>query len=133
LISSGVEFTAKLAQRCVSEELVVISGGARGVDSIAQDAALSNGGRAVAILANGLEKIIQRREIRESILANKLLLLSPFHPNVPFRAYNAMERNKFVYALSDYTVVISSTEKKGGTWAGATENLKAQCTSFRQR
>jgi len=124
--NAGVEFTAKLAQMCANEELIVISGGARGVDTIAQDTALHNGGRALAILANGLEQIIQRREVREYILGNKLLLLSPFHPKVPFRAYNAMERNKFVYAMSDYTVVISAVEKKGGTWAGATENLKAR-------
>lgn len=122
--SAGVEFTTKLAQRCASEELVVISGGARGVDSIAQDTALNNGGRALAILANGLEQVIQRREVREYILGNKLLLLTPFHPKVPFRVYNAMERNKFVYAMSDYSVVISAVEKKGGSWAGATENLK---------
>jgi len=122
--NAGVEFTVKLAQRCAGEEMVVISGGARGVDSIAQDTALNYGGRALAILANGLDKIIQRREVRENILNNKLLLLSPFHPNAAFRVYNAMERNKFVYALSDYAVVVSAVEKKGGTWAGATENLK---------
>ncbi|OLN32598.1 DNA-processing protein DprA [Desulfosporosinus metallidurans] len=124
--SAGVEFTAKLAQKCANEELVVISGGARGVDSIAQDTALNNGGRVLSILANGLEKIIQRREVRKNILENKMLLLTPFHPKVPFHAYNAMERNKFVYAMSNYTVVISAAEKKGGTWTGAAENLKAQ-------
>ena len=35
-----------------------------------------------------------------------------------------MERNKYVYALSDFVVVISSDYNKGGTWAGATENIK---------
>ena len=35
-----------------------------------------------------------------------------------------MEINKYVYSLSNFAVVISSDYNKGGTWAGATENLK---------
>ena len=35
-----------------------------------------------------------------------------------------MARNKFIYALSDASVVVSSALEKGGTWQGATENLK---------
>jgi len=37
-----------------------------------------------------------------------------------------MGRNKLVYALADYALVIASDAGKGGTWAGATEALKAK-------
>lgn len=43
---------------------------------------------------------------------------------MPFRTFAAMERNKYIYALSDFVVVVSSDYNKGGTWAGAVENLK---------
>ena len=36
----------------------------------------------------------------------------------------AMERNKYIYALSNGTVVVRSDLEKGGTWAGAVEALK---------
>jgi|LSQX01.1.fsa_nt_gb DNA processing protein len=35
-----------------------------------------------------------------------------------------MGRNKLIYAMSHYAVVISAVEGKGGTWSGAIENLK---------
>jgi len=36
-----------------------------------------------------------------------------------------MGRNKIIYGSADYAVVVSSDYRKGGTWAGATEALKA--------
>lgn len=36
---------------------------------------------------------------------------------------NAMQRNKYIYALSDIGLVINSDLNKGGTWAGAVEQL----------
>jgi DNA processing protein len=37
----------------------------------------------------------------------------------------AMARNKLIYALSDFGLVIASDAEKGGTWAGAEEALKS--------
>ena len=36
-----------------------------------------------------------------------------------------MGRNKIIYALSEYALVVASDAKTGGTWAGATEALRA--------
>jgi predicted Rossmann fold nucleotide-binding protein DprA/Smf involved in DNA uptake len=36
-----------------------------------------------------------------------------------------MGRNKLIYTLADYAVVVASDAEKGGTWAGATQALKA--------
>jgi len=42
-----------------------------------------------------------------------------------------MGRNKIIYGLSDYTIVVSSEFQTGGTWAGATEALKtSSCAVF---
>ena len=41
-------------------------------------------------------------------------------------AFFEMGRNKIIYALSDWSLVVDATPNKGGTWAGATENLKHQ-------
>ncbi|ACV62201.1 conserved hypothetical protein [Desulfofarcimen acetoxidans DSM 771] len=121
----GSYFAEKLAGRCVTEGLTVVSGGARGVDMIAQNSALRSGGKVISVLSNSMETSIRQRENREAIVAGRLLLLSSTHPKAPFNVYNAMDRNKYIYALSHYAVVVSSEENKGGTWTGATENLKA--------
>jgi len=62
----GAGFAARLAERCVDEGLIVISGGARGVDKIAQDSALAAGGKAVSILADSLEARLRQRQVREA-------------------------------------------------------------------
>ena len=54
----------------------------------------------------------------------KLLLMSAISPKSGFTVYHAMNRNKYIYCLSKTTVVVSSDYNKGGTWAGATENIK---------
>lgn len=120
----GLNFTKKLAARCAREGLTIISGGARGVDTIAQNIALEEGGKVISILSDSLARKIKYKEIRESIMKGNLLLLSSVNPKAGFAVYSAMERNKYIYALSNFAVVVSSDNNKGGTWAGATENLK---------
>jgi predicted Rossmann fold nucleotide-binding protein DprA/Smf involved in DNA uptake len=120
----GLEFTKILSEKCTNDGYSIISGGAKGVDSIAQNAALQNDGTVISIVSDSLATKIRSRDYREAILKNKLLMVSAVHPNMTFKAYNAMDRNKFIYTLSQFTVVVSSDYNKGGTWAGATENLK---------
>lgn len=54
-----------------------------------------------------------------------LPLATPYSPHASFNVGKAMARNKLIYALSDYGLVIASDAQKGGTWAGAEEALKA--------
>lgn len=103
--------------------VALVSGGARGIDGAATDGALAAGGAAVSVLAEGLESRAMRRENRNAIAEGRLLLLSPYDPNAAFNVGNAMQRNKLIYALSDAALVVCSDAGKGGTWAGAQEQL----------
>ncbi|MDD3894264.1 MAG: DNA-processing protein DprA [Syntrophomonadaceae bacterium] len=120
----ATNFTEQLSKRCTYDGLNIISGGARGVDSIAESVSNSSDGTTVIIVADNMERKIRNKDTREAVMRKQSLILSPFRPDMPFQAYAAMERNKYVYALSDFVVIISSDFNKGGTWAGATENLK---------
>lgn len=120
----GLEFTQKIAHKIVKEGYSLVSGGARGADSISQEEVLSNGGKVAAFIADSMITKIKKKEIREAIMSNNLLLMSAINPKSGFTVYSAMDRNKYIYCLSDITVVVSSDYDKGGTWAGATENLK---------
>ena len=119
----GVEFARGVAESCARHKVQVISGGARGVDSEAMVACVGTGGRAVGILADSLARQAVSK-FREGIVEGTLLLISPFEPEAHFLIGNAMARNKLIYALSDFALVVSSEYNTGGTWAGATENLK---------
>ncbi|MET0155746.1 MAG: DNA-processing protein DprA [Rickettsiales bacterium] len=101
----------------------LISGGAKGIDQAAMRGALEAGGKACGVLADSLEKTAMIRENRNLLLAGRLALISPYDPNAGFNVGNAMQRNKLIYALADVSLVASSDVNKGGTWAGAVEQL----------
>lgn len=101
----------------------LISGGAKGIDQSAMRGALDAGGRVVGVLADGLERVSLRRDIRNWLLQGQLVLISPYDPSAGFNIGNAMQRNKLMYALADASLVVASDLNKGGTWAGATEAL----------
>lgn len=124
--SDGEAFTRKTADACASNNMPVISGGARGVDQIAMTAALDSGGITIGILAENLLKKSLERNARKAISDGKLLLITPYHPNDRFTVAAAMGRNKLIYAMADYGLVVSAEHKKGGTWAGATEELERE-------
>ena len=124
--SDGENFTRNAADLCAYNKIPVISGGARGVDQIAMNAALDAGGITIGVLAENLLKKSLERKARNAISNRQLLLISPFHPNARFTVGTAMGRNKLIYALADYGLVVSADHKKGGTWAGATEELKRE-------
>lgn len=122
--AEGEAFTQKVAQACADADMAVVSGGARGVDQVAMLSVLEAGGKAVGILADSLQKAALAGKYRQAIRDKRLVLVSPFHPGSRFNVGNAMGRNKYIYALADFALIISSEIKKGGTWAGATEELK---------
>ena len=101
----------------------LISGAARGTDLQAMRGALENGGSAVGVLSNGLEQAATNNEHRELIADGRLTLISPYDPGAGFNIALAMGRNKLIYALADAALVVQSDMGKGGTWAGATEQL----------
>jgi predicted Rossmann fold nucleotide-binding protein DprA/Smf involved in DNA uptake len=120
----GEAFCRRVAELCASNQVPVVSGGARGVDRISMTAALEAGGVTIGIVAENLLRKSVERGNRQAIAEGRLLLLSPYHPNARFTVGTAMGRNKLIYAMADYTLIVSADLGKGGTWAGAAEELK---------
>jgi predicted Rossmann fold nucleotide-binding protein DprA/Smf involved in DNA uptake len=115
----------KMGEICGQRGLVLYSGGAKGVDEKSMEAALNGmDGYSVGILAHSLIDEMRRTEYRKAIARKRLCLATPFLTNKGFQIWKAMARNKIIYALADFAVVIRSDSGKGGTWAGAMENLR---------
>jgi hypothetical protein len=87
-------------------------------------AALQGGGLVTGVPSEGLSKVARAAEVRRYVVDDRLCLISPYGPDSPFSAGNAMGRNKIIYALADTTLVIATDKDTGGTWAGATEALR---------
>jgi len=121
-------FTKNTVQKTIERGYGVVSGGAKGCDSIAEEEALSAGGHAIAYLSDSMMRKLKQPQAIHGIQQGKLLVLSAAKPDAGFHAGIAMMRNKYIYAQSSATIVIKSDLKKGGTWTGAVENLKHQWT-----
>lgn len=124
--AGAIDFTQRFAGACTSEDIPIIAGGARGVDAEAISAAIIEGGRAVGVLADSLSRAITARRYRDHLRDGMLTLASPFDPSAGFNVGNAMSRNKIIYALGDWSLVVTCASQSGGTWAGAVENLKSR-------
>ena len=118
-----IEYTERVGQLAAEAEVQIVSGGARGVDQAAMRGSLAAGGHAIGVLGNNLERAALNRGNREPLMDGRLVLVSSFDPAVRFRGWQAMERNKQIYALADAALVVNSDLGHGGTWAGATEQL----------
>ena len=120
---SLIDYTMAVGRLSARAGRTLVSGGAKGIDQAAMRGALEAGGKVSGVLADSLEKTTMNREHRNLLLDGQLVLISPYDPSAGFNVGNAMQRNKLIYALADASLVVSSDLNKGGTWAGATEQL----------
>ncbi len=119
-----IEYTEGVGRLAAKAGRTLVSGAARGIDQAAMRGALQAQGQAIGVLADSLETTALNREHRDLLLEERLVLISPYDPAAGFNVGNAMQRNKLIYALADAALVVSSDYKKGGTWAGASEQLQ---------
>ena len=129
--AAGTQYASEISRKAVDAGLAVVSGGARGTDRIAMNAALEADGFAVGALADSLEATIRKPDVGALLLEGRLVLVTPYAPSAGFSVGAAMGRNKVIYGLSDFAVIVSSDFRTGGTWSGAIEALKADwCPVF---
>jgi DNA processing protein len=128
---AGTLFAREAGRKIAESGLPVISGGARGTDRLAMEGALQSEGFAIGALADSLEATIRKADVRDFVINGRLALLTPYSPTAGFSVGAAMGRNKVIYGLADFAIVVSSDYQTGGTWAGASEALKTNwCPVF---
>lgn len=118
-----IRYTEHVGRLSAEAHRSVVSGGAKGVDRAAMFGALDTDGEVVGVMADSLDKAALNRENRGPLMSGKLALISPYDPASGFHVGHAMQRNKFIYALADSALVVTSDFEKGGTWTGAIEQI----------
>lgn len=131
---NAVKFTETFVEKAVQSGFAVSSGGAKGIDSIAEKACQNFGGESIITVSDSLSKKITDPYVRSALLKGSSVYLSLVNPMSRFTNYNAMARNKIIYALSEYAMVVTCSfvadkngkplASKGGTWVGAHECFK---------
>lgn len=113
--SYGKEVTFKLAYDLAKRGLIIISGLAIGVDTIAHKAALDAGGTTIAVLAGGVDTIYPatNRGLAQEILDNNGAIVSEYEPGTLARDFQFLDRNRIVSGLSDAVIVTEAATRSG--------------------
>lgn len=126
----SLDFTSNVAKKAVGEGKVVVSGFAKGIDRQALDIALSNNGKSIIVLPQGIMTFSSGfREYYRPTVEGRLLTISTFHPKAPWCKELAMARNTIIYGLSD-EIYTAQSDSKGGTWSGVLDGLRRGRTIY---
>ncbi|PWU13194.1 MAG: DNA methyltransferase [Verrucomicrobia bacterium] len=119
----GIQVATSCSKRLATHEINVVSGYAHGVDLAAHRGALEAGGTTTFVLAEGILNFHLKQELRppvENGASDRYLVLSEFPPGLPWKAHNAMARNRTICGLTDALVVVESGTEGGTFEAGKT-------------
>lgn len=121
---NDILFVQSAVRNVLKNGHMIVSGGAKGCDSIAEETALDAGGAAIAYLSDSMLRKLRNAKTLQAVQRGALLLLSVAKPDAGFHTGIAMMRNRYIYAQSEATLIVKSDYNKGGTWSGAVENLR---------
>lgn len=119
----GLQVARDCARLLAAEHINVVSGYAHGIDLAAHHAGLAAGGTTTLVLAEGILHFKLKEPLREVVSEgdlSRLLVVSEFPPGLPWRAHNAMARNRTICGLSHALIVIESGLDGGTFEAGKT-------------
>ena len=112
--AEGRKRTKALAVELCRRDVVVVSGLAEGVDTVAHEMAIEVGGRTIAVLGTPLDKCYpaKNRDLFERIKKDHLAV-SQFPAGYPSRPQNFPIRNRTMALISDATVIVEAGQKSG--------------------
>ena len=115
MTSYGAMVTAKISSELAAKKVTIVSGLARGVDTQAHKGALSVGGRTVAVLGCGLDRVYppQNFQLALDIVEKGGALVSEYPLGYSIAASNFAARNRIISGLSKAIVVVEGAAKSG--------------------
>ncbi|MDQ0230547.1 DNA-processing protein DprA [Metabacillus malikii] len=98
----------------VYERWVIVSGMAKGIDTLAHKASINDGGKTVAVIAGGLNNVYPKENIElASELAANHLILSEHTPSTEPQKWHFPMRNRIISGLSLGTIIIQAKKRSG--------------------
>jgi DNA processing protein len=114
LTTYGRDATVALVLGLVRAGYVILSGLARGIDSIAHRTALDVGGDTVGVLGTGLDvSCPPEHEELAALMAERGCLITEFPLGTPPLKYHFPQRNRLIAGLARAVLVVEAPEKSG--------------------
>lgn len=116
---NGLRRAAKLTRLLAEEGIIILSGLAEGIDTVAHQTAIEVGSKTIAVLGNSVDQFfpVKNKELQETIMRDHLVV-SQFPSGYPSKRENFPQRNRVMALLSDATVIIEAQDKSGSLHQG---------------
>jgi DNA processing protein len=110
----GKQVAMEIASELGRRGITVVSGLARGVDAVAHQAAVQAGGRSLAVLGSGVDRLYppEHRHLAEEITQHGALI-SDYPPGTAPDAANFPPRNRIISGLSRAVIVVEAGQNSG--------------------
>ncbi|MBI4652993.1 DNA-protecting protein DprA [Candidatus Kuenenbacteria bacterium] len=113
----GKQIALKIVKDLVQNNLVIVSGLAKGVDALAHQITLESNGRTIAVLGSGLAKKsiypFENQNLAQKIVEQNGLLISEYPPEITPQKYFFPYRNRIISGLTLGVLIIEAPEKSG--------------------
>jgi DNA processing protein len=119
--SEGIKRTRQLVRKLVEDGFTIVSGLAKGIDTVAHETAIEEGGKTISVIGTPITRHYpsENAELQRKIAGEHLLIsqvpvkryeraTSPTHNNIFFP-----ERNKTMSALTQATIIVEAGETSG--------------------
>ena len=118
--AEGAARTRKLVKALVQHDFTVVSGLAQGVDTIAHETAIAEGGRTIAVIGTPISEVyprenasLQRRIAEDYLVVSQVPVLRYSAQNAYWNRLFFPERNKTMSALTQATIIVEASETSG--------------------
>ena len=123
--TAGVEKAVAWGKELAQQDVVVVSGLAKGIDGAAHVGALSGNGKTYAVLGSGLFNIYPpEHENLAAEITKAGALVSEFPVNSPVTIGQLMARNRIVVGLSQAVIIVEEDSNSSGTSEAAQKTIE---------
>ncbi len=114
----GASAAGRLGRDLAEAGVCVVSGLARGIDTLAHRGAVSGGGAHLAVLGSGIDYVYpaQNKSLAQQILDQGGAIVSEYPPGVPPTRYHFPERNRIISGTSEAVVVVQAPARSGALY-----------------
>lgn len=103
-----------LLPHLIEKGVVIVSGLAKGIDALAHECTIDNGGKTVAVIAGGLYHIYPRDNMQLALhMMKNQLVISEYPPDTKPERWHFPARNRIISGLSAGTLLIEAKQKSG--------------------
>ncbi|WP_066320618.1 DNA-processing protein DprA [Bacillus sp. FJAT-29814] len=110
----GKNAIRSLFPELIENGIVIVSGLAKGIDTLAHEHAIKNNGRTIAVIAGGLYHIYPKENVKlAKEMMNTQLIVSEYPPDTMPQRWHFPSRNRIISGMSQGTFIIEAKRKSG--------------------